>query len=108
MQPRKAVVTVKLPLVVGVDGSGSSMEAVDWAVDEAARLGLPLRIVHASLWERYETRVPSFATDRPAEKIMADDIVAAGAERARLRRRDLDMTAGVVDEDAVSACARGP
>ncbi|MER6835331.1 universal stress protein [Streptomyces sp. P9-2] len=94
---------MKLPLVVGVDGSGSSMEAVDWAVDEAARLGLPLRIVHASLWERYETRVPSFATDRPAEKIMADDIVAAGAERARLRRRDLDMTAGVVDEDAVSA-----
>ncbi len=97
------MLTVKLPLVVGVDGSGSSLEAVDWAVDEAARLGLPLRIVHASLWERYETRVPSFATGRPAEEVMADTIVAAGAERARLRRRVLDVTAGVVNEDAVSA-----
>ncbi|MGA5807378.1 universal stress protein [Streptomyces cellulosae] len=94
---------MKFPLVVGVDGSDSSLKAVDWAVDEAARLGLPLRIVHASLWERYETRVPSFATDRPAEEVMADNIVAAGAERARLRRRNLDVTAGVVNEDAVSA-----
>ncbi len=100
---RKAVVTVRLPLVVGVDGSGSSLEAVDWAVDEAARLGLPLRIVHASLWERYETRVPSFATGRPAEEVMADNIVAAGVERARLRRRDLEVSGDVVSEDAVSA-----
>ncbi|MEZ7153934.1 universal stress protein [Streptomyces sp. MAD19A] len=95
--------TVKLPLVVGVDGSGSSMEAVDWAVDEAARLGLPLRIVHASLWERYETRVPSFATGRPAEEVLAGNIVAAGTERARLRRRDLDVSGQVVPEEAVSA-----
>ncbi|GAA3504109.1 universal stress protein [Streptomyces prasinosporus] len=97
------MVTVRLPLVVGVDGSGSSLEAVDWAVDEAARLGLPLRIVHASLWERYETRVPSFATGRPAEEVMADNIVAAGVERARLRRRDLEVSGDVVSEDAVSA-----
>ncbi|HSA49079.1 MAG TPA: universal stress protein, partial [Yinghuangia sp.] len=41
-----------LPLVVGADGSDSSLQAVDWAADEAARHGLPLRVVYASLWER--------------------------------------------------------
>ncbi|MFB7510384.1 universal stress protein, partial [Streptomyces broussonetiae] len=42
------------PLVVGVGGSDSSLQAVDWAADETARHGLPLRLVHASLWERHE------------------------------------------------------
>jgi nucleotide-binding universal stress UspA family protein len=35
------------PVVVGVDGSKASLGAVHWAVDEAARAGRPLRIVHA-------------------------------------------------------------
>ena len=33
-------------IVVGVDGSPSSDRALDWAVDEAARRGLPLHIIH--------------------------------------------------------------
>lgn len=45
---------MELPLVVGVDGSEPSMRAVDWAADEAALRGVPLRLVYASLWERYE------------------------------------------------------
>lgn len=45
---------MELPLVVGVDGSEFSLRAVDWATAEAARYGLPLRLVHASLWQRYE------------------------------------------------------
>lgn len=45
---------MELPLVVGVDGSEFSLRAVDWATQEAARYGLPLRLVHASLWQRYE------------------------------------------------------
>ncbi len=95
--------TVELPLVVGVDGSDSSLEAVDWAADEAARLRLPLRIVHASLWERYEARVPSFATTRPAQEILADHIAASSVERARLRHPELEVSADVVPEDPVSA-----
>lgn len=35
------------PVVVGVDGSEASRGAVHWAVDEAARTGRTLRIVHA-------------------------------------------------------------
>src|SRR5690606_37136730 len=103
---RKAVVTMVLPLVVGVDGSDSSLEAVDWAVDEATRLGLPLQLVHASLWERYEGRAPSFGTDRPAEEVVAEHIAASGAERARARNPELEVSAEVVPEDAVSALLR--
>lgn len=43
--------------------------AVDWAVDEASRHGLPLRLVHASLWEGQERARPSFGTDRPAGEV---------------------------------------
>lgn len=39
---------MELPLVVGIDGSDPSLTAVDWAADEAARLGVPLCLVYAS------------------------------------------------------------
>lgn len=97
------MVTVELPLVVGVDGSDSSLEAVDWAVDEAARLGLPLRLVHASLWERYEEGLPSFGTGRPAEEVMAQHIVASCTERAGLRNPEVKVSSDVLPDDAVSA-----
>ncbi|MBG0832443.1 universal stress protein [Planomonospora sp. ID67723] len=35
-------------VVVGVDGSADSLRAVEWAVHEAVRRGLPLRVVHAA------------------------------------------------------------
>ncbi|MFE0514344.1 universal stress protein [Streptomyces sp. NPDC058964] len=88
-----------LPLVVGVDGSDSSLQAVDWAVDEAARHGLPLRLVHASLWERYEGAVPSSGTERPSERVMAENIVASAAERAARRQPDVKVTTEVIPEE---------
>ncbi|WP_327727471.1 universal stress protein [Streptomyces sp. NBC_00487] len=92
-----------LPLVVGVDGSESSLRAVDWAADEATRHGLPLRVVYASLWERYEGSRPSFTTDRPSEEIMAEHIAASCAERAQLRSPELKVSGEVLPDDAVSA-----
>ncbi|MER7818245.1 universal stress protein [Streptomyces sp. NPDC096153] len=95
-----------LPLVVGVDGSDGSLQAVDWAVDEAARRGLPLRLVYASLWERYEGSRPSFSTDRPAEELMGEHIVASAAERARLRNPEVKVSGEVLPDDAASVLLR--
>ncbi|MEU7069887.1 universal stress protein [Streptomyces narbonensis] len=93
-------------LVVGVDGSDASLAALDWAVDEAARRTLPLHIVHASTWERYEGVVPARTTDRPSEQILAENVVGTAAERARLRAPDLHLTTDVLAEDASTALLR--
>lgn len=72
---------MELPLVVGVDGSEPSLRAVDWATDEATLRGVPLRLVYASLWERYEGAALAEDVGRPSEQVMADDIVEAAARR---------------------------
>lgn len=95
-----------LPLVVGVDGSDPSLTAIDWAVDEAARHGLPLRLVYASLWERYEGTFPTGGRDRPSEQVMAEHIVASAAERAQRRDPDVKVSTEIVPEEAVSALLR--
>ncbi|WP_264931106.1 universal stress protein [Streptomyces sp. A012304] len=94
---------MELPLVVGVDGSDSSLSAVDWAVDEAARHGLPLRLIHASLWEHYEGTVPSGGPRRPSVRVMAEHIVASAAERAQLRDPDVKVSTDILPEEAASA-----
>lgn len=92
---------MSLSLVVGVDGSESSLQAVDWAVDEAARHGLPLRLVYASRWERYEHGLPS-GPGRSSEAILAEHIAASSAERAALREPDVKVSAEVLAEDTVT------
>ncbi|WP_202516813.1 universal stress protein [Streptomyces sp. SID161] len=95
-----------LPLVVGVDGSDSSLLAVDWAVDEAARHGVPLRLVYASLWARYEADLPSVDPRRPSEQVLAEHIVASAADRAERRNPDVKVTTDIVPDDAVAALVR--
>ncbi|MFC8510943.1 universal stress protein [Streptomyces sp. NPDC057411] len=91
------------PVVVGVDGSDASLAALDWAVDEAVRHGQPLRIVHASLWERYGGVLPAWSRDRPAGQVLAENIVGTAAERARRRAPALAVSAEVLAEDAAGA-----
>ncbi|MET9447095.1 universal stress protein [Streptomyces cinerochromogenes] len=97
---------MELPLVVGVDGSEPSMRATDWAADEAALRGVPLRLVHASLWERYEGTSLAQDLAEPAEQVMAEDIVRAAARRARTRHPDLEVSAEILPEEPESALVR--
>ncbi|MEV0304299.1 universal stress protein [Streptomyces prasinus] len=97
---------MELPLVVGVDGSEGSLLSVDWATDEAARHGLPLKLVHASLWERYEGALPKTDRERSPEQVMANHIIASAEERVRRRNPGLKVSAETVPEEAASALLR--
>ncbi|MFJ9535900.1 universal stress protein [Streptomyces sp. NPDC101225] len=88
-----------LPLVVGVDGSEPSLRAVDWAADEAVLHGVPLRVVYASLWERYEGGSLSADLGKPSEEVLAEDVVEHAARRALARHPDMKVTPVVLPEE---------
>jgi nucleotide-binding universal stress UspA family protein len=91
-----------LPVVVGIDGSDYSLEAVDWAAREAAARGLPLRLVYASMWERYEGVAPADSPDRPSEQVLIDTLVADAAERAHRADPGVEVVTDVLAEDTVT------
>ncbi|MBZ4018751.1 universal stress protein [Streptomyces purpurogeneiscleroticus] len=91
------------PLVVGVDGSGTSLDAVDWAADAAARYGIPLRIVYGSRWERYEGYLPDRSTERSSERVTEETIVGVAADRASRRVPGLEITTNIAPDDPVEA-----
>ncbi|MDT0566144.1 universal stress protein [Streptomyces sp. DSM 3412] len=91
--------THDLPIVVGVDGSEPSLRAVDWAADEAALRGTPLRLVYASLWERYEGAHLAEDVGGTPEGVRAEVIVDSAAQRAGLRRPEVKITTDVVPEE---------
>ncbi|MGW7529308.1 universal stress protein [Streptomyces sp. NPDC054783] len=97
---------MELPVVVGVDGSVPSLRAVDWAADEAALRGLPLRIVYASLWERYEGTSLTQDLGKPSEEVMAEDIVESAARRAHSHQAEVKVTTDVLPEEPEYALVR--
>ncbi|WP_225829920.1 universal stress protein [Streptomyces sp. NK08204] len=88
-----------LPIVVGVDGSEPSLRAVDWAADEAALRGAPLRLVYASLWERYEGYSAAHDLGKPDEQVMAEHVVEAAEQCARRRQPGVRVTSEVLPEE---------
>ncbi|MFF8789770.1 universal stress protein [Streptomyces sp. NPDC015125] len=90
------------PLTVGTDGSDAAFRSLDWAVDEAARHTLPLRIVHASRWERYEGTSSAPGPERPVEQVLAENVVASAAAHARHRHADVSVSAEVLADDAIT------
>jgi nucleotide-binding universal stress UspA family protein len=91
---------------VGVDGSEPSLRAVDWAADEAVLRGVPLRVVYACLWERYEGAALARDIGKPTALPLAQDVVGAAAQRARARHANLQVTADVVFEEPEYALVR--
>ena len=91
------------PLVVGVDGSEFSLRATDWAADEAARLGLPLRFVYASRWERYEGAALSVSPGRSDTQVLGRNIVGTAEHRVHVRAPDVKVTTEVLPHDTVQA-----
>ncbi|MEU9166363.1 universal stress protein [Streptomyces sp. NPDC048420] len=97
---------VELPIVVGVDGSEPSLRAADWAADEAVLRGVPLRIVNACLWERYEGAALAHDLGEGAGRVLPQDVVRGAVRRAGARQPDLKVTFEVVFEEPEYALVR--
>ncbi|KUL20750.1 universal stress protein [Streptomyces regalis] len=95
-----------LPIVVGVDGSEPSLRATDWAADEAALRGVPLRLVYASLWERYEGAALAADLGRPPERVRAQDIVETAAQRVHRRQPEVTVSTHTLPEEPEYALVR--
>lgn len=75
-----------LPLVVGIDGSEASLEAVDWAAEESVLHEVPLHLVYAA--------VPEHTVSDP---------VAVASARARRGAPAVRLSDEVVHEDPAAA-----
>ncbi|MFI6645733.1 universal stress protein [Streptomyces sp. NPDC050504] len=98
--------TVEFPLVVGVDGSESSLEALDWAVDSAALHRTALRIVCATPWGRSAPYGASFRTVRTGGRTHVENTAATAMERALRRTGSVRVTSEVTAEQAATALCR--
>ncbi|MGW3151830.1 universal stress protein [Streptomyces sp. NPDC001177] len=95
-----------LQIVVGIDGSESSLRAVDWAADEAALRGAALRLVHASLWERYEVAPLAYDLGKWSGEVVAGDIGDTAEGRAHRRQPGIKVTTDAPSEAPEHALVR--
>ncbi|PWU49236.1 universal stress protein UspA [Micromonospora globispora] len=87
------------PVVVGVDGSPSALDAVRVAAREAAARHRPLRVVHAFMWPLFGTPlgpVP-FAPPDAGFRHEADKLVAEAVDEARKTVSEIEVTGEVVE-----------
>lgn len=82
------------PVVVGVDGSSSALEAVQWAADDCARHHAPLRLVHGYLLPSrgYPEVILKSPEVRHAIEAQARTWLDEAAEAARAAAPDVDVT----------------
>ncbi|MEV0181756.1 universal stress protein [Streptomyces sp. NPDC050625] len=82
------------PVVVGVDGSPSSLDAVGMAAREAALRGTGLRLVHAFGWPSIHPPpgVPPWTPATAGVRELVDGTLATAEQRAREVAPHLDIT----------------
>jgi nucleotide-binding universal stress UspA family protein len=78
-------------IVVAADGSASSLTAVRWAAREAARRGVPLRIVLAYEWDRASARAGGEVQLRRARDAAAEADAARATTQARATTPGIDV-----------------
>ncbi|MER6328050.1 universal stress protein [Streptomyces sp. NPDC001034] len=82
------------PVVVGVDGSPSSLDAVEAAAHEAALSGVGLRLVHAFGWPSIHppSGGPPWDPARAGVRELVDGTLAEAEQRAREAAPRVDIT----------------
>jgi nucleotide-binding universal stress UspA family protein len=90
-------------ITVGVDGSAESLAAAEWAAHEATLRGVPLRVVHAWLWQPLDVPV---VQDRDAQAKSAQAVLREAETHVAKRYPGLSFTAEVVQDTAVATLLR--
>ena len=97
-------------VVAGVDGTEADGPVVDWASDEAARLGAPLRVVTVIDAGVQMTSYEVLASGSPSvEELLRAEVHAVldgAAARARARHPTLDIAVNAPMESAAGALVR--
>ncbi|MDI9883358.1 universal stress protein [Streptomyces sp. HNM0645] len=85
-------------VVVGVDGSASSLAAVEAAAREARLRGAGLRVVHAFIWPALHVPLGPSPSGPPEGGLrnLADRLVAEAVERARAAAPEVEVSQAVV------------
>ncbi|MFE9092866.1 universal stress protein [Streptomyces sp. NPDC007264] len=85
-------------VVVGVDGSASSLAAAEVAAGEARRRDAALRVVHAFMWPALHVPLgpSSWGPPEGGLRNMTERLVAEAVERARAVAPEVEVTGGVV------------
>ncbi|MFU8874073.1 universal stress protein [Micromonospora sp. SL4-19] len=96
------------PVVVGVDGSASALDAVRVAAREAAIRHRPLRVVYAFQWPLLGTPLGPMSAALPDAELRheAGKLVAEAVDEARKLDSELPVSGGVVDGAAVPVLLR--
>ncbi|MEU5217210.1 universal stress protein [Streptomyces sp. NPDC020807] len=107
LNDRKGAVS-EPPVVVGVDGSGHSLRALDWALGAAERMGAPLVVAHvrSDALQLGEARISSLGEERSLPDTVLEAVRTVVEERGHripVRYESLDGSV----TDALPAAARG-
>jgi nucleotide-binding universal stress UspA family protein len=87
-------------IVVGVDGSEASRDAVGWALGQAVLTGASLRVVASWRWPNYLTRIPPGVDPAGDTAQTLDETVEAalaateGVQQVEISRRVVEGPAG--------------
>lgn len=97
-------------VLVGIDGSAADEPLVDWAADEADRLGAPLRLANAIDPGVQMTPYEALASGSPSLAQQLDEgahqLLDAATARARARHPQLDIAVNVPWGPAAAALVR--
>ncbi|WP_432989325.1 universal stress protein [Dactylosporangium sp. CA-233914] len=89
-------------VIVGVDGSPNSLNAVEWAAADAMRRQRPLRVVHAFLWPAVFPPAPPRLYEQ-AMRESVEEILGAAVFRARDVAPNLDISTDTPAQQAAAA-----
>ncbi|MFG2331653.1 universal stress protein [Streptomyces sp. NPDC048604] len=91
---------MSLEIVAGVDGSAESLAAAHWAAREAGRRRLPLRLVHAWLWQPLDLPIEQ---DRNTQARLAEELLKDAESAVVAAHPEVAVTAEIVPDTPVAA-----